>query len=110
MSGPEFLKKMAYNTSFAVSGRLAILGLFGIFQRPYPVINFLLGLMKIDSGVLTSYGTIKHFFLIFWVLLQQLLCSLHPYMFLLICEQIRDPASTYFRNLKDFLHNEVNRC
>ena len=46
---------------------------------------------------------------IFWVLLQQLLCNLHPRMFLLIGEKIRNSASTYLRNLKNFLQNEVER-
>ena len=109
MSGPEILKKMAYNTFFAVNVCLAILGLLGMFQSLYSVINFLLGLIKINPCLITSYETIKHLFLIFWVLLQQLICHLHPRTFLLIGEQMVDPASTYLRNVKNFLQNEVGR-
>ena len=49
------------------------------------------------------------FLLIFWVLLQHLLCHLHPRTFQLIGEQVGDPASTYLRNLKIFYQNEVDR-
>ena len=55
-----------------------------------------------DQCLITSYKTMKHRFLIFWVLLQQLLCHLHPRTFLLIGELMGDPASTYLLTLRIF--------
>ena len=64
--GPEFLKKIAYNTLLASSVHLAIRGLLGMFQSQYPVLNFPLGLLKIDLCLINGYKTIKHLFWYFF--------------------------------------------
>ena len=88
---------MAYNTFFIVSICLGILGFWNVLE-PISCYQFSAGLIKMDPCLITSYETIKHRFLIFWVL-QQLFCHLHPRTFLLIGKQMGDPASTYLCNL-----------
>ena len=61
----EFLEKMAYNNFFAVSVRLAILGILACFRAHILLSTFRFGLIKMDSCLITIYETIKHLFLIF---------------------------------------------
>ena len=79
-----------------------------MFQSPYPIINFPLGLIKIDACNITGYEPIKHITDIFGT--SSAVALSFAFTFLLIGEQMGDTASTYLRNLKIFLQNEMDRC
>ena len=92
MSGPEYLKKMAFN-NFLFNNTWSfwhVLEAISCYQ--------LSSWAHVSSPVMKI---IKNFFSDILGTSSAAICHLHPHTFLLLGEQMGDPTSIYLRNLKN---------